>query len=51
VREHELLLMIGLRDRRWWRNLRGGAPVTVRLGGRALSGRDAMVLDAQAVRE
>jgi hypothetical protein len=28
------LLTMSPKDRLWWRNLRGGAPVTVRLQGR-----------------
>ncbi len=34
VRVEPLLLTISLRRRTWWRNLRGGAPVAVRLQGR-----------------
>jgi deazaflavin-dependent oxidoreductase (nitroreductase family) len=31
--EDQFLATTSLRERRWWRNLRGGAPVTVRIQG------------------
>ena len=35
----ELLVYVGRsRDKVWWRNLRGGAPLTVRLRGSELAG-------------
>jgi hypothetical protein len=34
VRDGDTLLTTSLRERRWWRNLRGGAPVTLRVKGR-----------------
>ena len=39
VRDGEDLLAVAFRDHAWWRNLRGGAPVRVRLRGRELRGR------------
>jgi len=36
VRKGDSLLVISRRYRRWWKNLRGGGPVEVRLQGRAL---------------
>lgn len=37
--EHDgLLLVFSRTERTWWRNLRGGAPVTVRLRGQERSG-------------
>ena len=36
-------------DGRWWRNLRGGAPVTVRLRGRDVSGAAEAVTDPAEV--
>ena len=39
VRDGEDLLAVASRDHAWWRNLRGGAPVRVRLRGRELRGR------------
>lgn len=38
VRDGETLLVVSPRDRIWWRNLRGDAPVTVRVAGRDLRG-------------
>jgi hypothetical protein len=37
-REGETLLFFSHRERRWWRNLQGGAPVKVLLAGRWVSG-------------
>ena len=37
VRDDDKLLVTSLCARTWWRNLRGGAPVTVRLQGRDYS--------------
>ena len=39
VRRGEGLLVISQRHRTWWRNLRGGFPVGVRLQGRQFHGR------------
>jgi hypothetical protein len=36
-------------NQRWWKNLRGGAPVTLRLRGRELSGRAEPIEDATTV--
>jgi deazaflavin-dependent oxidoreductase (nitroreductase family) len=33
VRDGETVLLVGARDHAWWRNLRGGVPVTVRIQG------------------
>jgi len=38
VREGDTVTVFSWRDRTWWRNLRGGAPVTLRLRGRDLRG-------------
>jgi len=35
VRDDDILLVVSFRRRKWWRNLRGGAPVTVRAHGQA----------------
>lgn len=43
-RQGDRLLFISHPERRWWRNLRGGAPVTVWLCGRARPGQG-VVLD------
>ncbi|HEU4758626.1 MAG TPA: nitroreductase/quinone reductase family protein [Dehalococcoidia bacterium] len=50
VREGETLTVFSRRERRWWRNLRGGAPVVVRLKGRDLSGTgEVLPADAPAI--
>jgi deazaflavin-dependent oxidoreductase (nitroreductase family) len=38
VREGDTLLIVSSRDYSWWKNLRGGAPVTVRVRGREMKG-------------
>ncbi|MDQ3855308.1 MAG: nitroreductase family deazaflavin-dependent oxidoreductase [Chloroflexota bacterium] len=39
VRNGDTLVVMSPRTRVWWRNLRSGAPVSVRLAGRELRGR------------
>lgn len=39
VRDDGTLIVMTQADRTWWRNLRGGAPVTVRLRGREYQAR------------
>ena len=39
----DVLYITSLRARTWWRNLRGGAPVTVRLVGRDIDGSSAIL--------
>lgn len=34
IRDGEGVLLVGARDHSWWKNLRGGAPVRLRIGGR-----------------
>ncbi len=51
VRDADCLLVTSFRQRTWWRNLRGGAPVTVRLQGRDCSGMAQAIEDADAVAE
>ncbi|MEW5720875.1 MAG: nitroreductase/quinone reductase family protein [Chloroflexota bacterium] len=51
VRDGDKLLVTSFRRRTWWRNLRGGAPVTVRLQGRDYSGAGKAIEDAGAVAE
>jgi hypothetical protein len=41
----EYLLTTSLRNRTWWRNLRGGAPVTLRLRGRDVPARAEAIED------
>ncbi len=38
VRENDTLWVISSRNRQWWRNLLGGAPVTLRLAGQDITG-------------
>ncbi len=42
LRDGETLTIISLRERTWWRNLRGGAEVGVHLRGQARRGRATM---------
>jgi deazaflavin-dependent oxidoreductase (nitroreductase family) len=49
VRQDNTLLVISLRDRTWWKNLRGGARVTVRLQGQDLKGTGQALEDPEAV--
>ena len=51
VRDGETLLVVSPRDRIWWRNLRGGAPVTVLVAGRTLRGVGRAFEDEAAVEE
>jgi deazaflavin-dependent oxidoreductase (nitroreductase family) len=43
------LWVISWRDRKWWRNLRGGAKVRVLLAGKSVEGRGQVVEDEKAV--
>jgi len=47
----EELLTVSFRRRTWWRNLRGGAPVTVRLGGRNVQAHSVTIEDDEGVAE
>jgi deazaflavin-dependent oxidoreductase (nitroreductase family) len=38
VREGNTLLVLSRTDRTWWKNLRGGAPITVLLKGKEIQG-------------
>ncbi|MCI0478593.1 MAG: nitroreductase family deazaflavin-dependent oxidoreductase [Anaerolineales bacterium] len=49
VREGDALFITSFRARKWWRNLRGGARVTIRLQGRDYSGVAEAIEDADAV--
>ena len=46
VKDGDGLTVVSLRNRTWWRNLRGGRPATLRLAGKQLSVRSE-VLEAQ----
>jgi deazaflavin-dependent oxidoreductase (nitroreductase family) len=45
----EYLLTTSQRDRTWWRNLRGGAPVTLRLNGKDVPARAKAYEDPERV--
>jgi deazaflavin-dependent oxidoreductase (nitroreductase family) len=49
LRSGNTLWVISWRDRKWWRNLRGGAEVPVRLAGKALEGRGQVIEEEKAV--
>jgi deazaflavin-dependent oxidoreductase (nitroreductase family) len=49
LRLDDTLLTISFKNRTWWRNLRGGASVTVHLQGKDVSARAEVVEDDQAV--
>lgn len=49
VREGDTLSVTSMRDRQWWRNLRGGAPVTMVLCGKKIRGMATVVEDERAV--
>jgi deazaflavin-dependent oxidoreductase (nitroreductase family) len=48
-REGDVLWVTSGRERTWWRNLRGGACVTMHLHGRDMEGSAEVVTDADAV--
>ncbi len=49
IRDGEILLVISLKDRTWWKNLQGGAQITVSLQGHAWKGRGEAFTDAETV--
>ena len=49
VRDDYILSVISFRHRNWWRSLRGGAPVTVRLKRQTLDGRGIVIDDCHEV--
>jgi deazaflavin-dependent oxidoreductase (nitroreductase family) len=49
TREGDGLLISSVRDRTWWRNLRGGAAVTIVLRGKRLAATAVAVEDTQPV--
>jgi deazaflavin-dependent oxidoreductase (nitroreductase family) len=51
LRDGDTLLITSSRHRTWWRNLRGGAPVTVRLQAQDRRGWGEVIEDHQAVAE
>ena len=51
MRDGATQLAVSAREHSWWRNLRGGAPVTIRLRGRLHLGRTTAFEGAAAVAE
>ena len=49
LRNGDSLWVISWRDRRWWRNLRGGANVRVLLAGKSVEGRGQVIEEEKAV--
>ena len=49
VRDGEALIILSQGDRTWWKNLRGGAPVFVRLQGQDLKGAGEVFVDPESV--
>jgi deazaflavin-dependent oxidoreductase (nitroreductase family) len=49
ARDGDTLWVTSLRQRTWWRNLKGGAPVSVLVARRALKGRGEAIVDEKAV--
>jgi deazaflavin-dependent oxidoreductase (nitroreductase family) len=49
VRDGESLIILSQDDRTWWKNLRGGVPVAVRLQGKELKGISEVFEDPEAV--
>lgn len=49
VRDGDYLLVTSFRQRTWWRNLLGGAPVTVRVQGRDFKGIGEALTDDEEV--
>jgi deazaflavin-dependent oxidoreductase (nitroreductase family) len=49
VRDGQVLTITSYRHRTWWRNLRGGAPVTLRLQGQDLKAHANVIEDDEGV--
>jgi deazaflavin-dependent oxidoreductase (nitroreductase family) len=49
VRDGQVLTTTSYRNRTWWRNLRGGAPVTIRLQGADLNAHADVIEDDEGV--
>jgi|YNPBryBLVA2012_1023415.scaffolds.fasta_scaffold10173_3 deazaflavin-dependent oxidoreductase (nitroreductase family) len=49
LRSGDMLITTSYRERSWWRNLRGGAQVTVRVQGKDLTGQGEVIEDAAGV--
>lgn len=49
LRDGDTLWVISWRERKWWRNLRGGAKVRVLLAGKTVEGRGQVIEEEKAV--
>jgi deazaflavin-dependent oxidoreductase (nitroreductase family) len=49
LRDGSSLWVVSWRERKWWRNLRGGAAVQVLLAGKGVEGRGQIIEEKQAV--
>jgi deazaflavin-dependent oxidoreductase (nitroreductase family) len=49
MRDGDILMMISRREHNWWKNLRGGAQVTLYLQGHTLKARGDVSTDAETV--
>jgi deazaflavin-dependent oxidoreductase (nitroreductase family) len=49
LRQGDILSIVSLRNRTWWRNLRGGSPVTLRLQGQDVKRWGKVIEDDQGV--
>lgn len=49
LRQGDVLRIVSLRNRTWWRNLRGGSPITLHLQGQDMKGRGTVIEDDQGV--
>jgi deazaflavin-dependent oxidoreductase (nitroreductase family) len=49
LRDGNTLWVISWRDRKWWRNLRGGATIRVLLAGQRMEGRGHVIEEQRAV--
>ena len=49
LRDGDTLWVVSWRDRKWWKNLRGGAPMRVRLAGKDVEGCGEVVEQQEAL--
>lgn len=47
----DMLYVVSLRDRTWWRNLRGGGPVTLLLSGEEVQGWGDVIEDDEGIHQ
>ena len=49
MRSGDVITILSRRERTWWRNLRGGAPVTLHVGGKDVPGQGTAIEDEAEV--